>query len=63
MNTHLEDLIPAQKMREIICITPNGELSMRKRGALPQPLKIGKQNFYVRSELEEKFGLVFPVEG
>lgn len=62
MKTYVEDLIPAQRLRESLCISPNGELSMRARGALPQPIKIGKQNYYVRTELESKLGLTIPEE-
>lgn len=54
---HIENLIAATKVREVLGITANGELHMRARGALPAPIRIGRCNFYLRDELETILGL------
>jgi len=54
---HIESLIPARTVRKILDISPSAEINLRKLHALPQPLRIGRANFYIREELEESIGL------
>ena len=54
---HIESLIPARTIRKILDISPSAEINLRKLHTLPQPLRIGRANFYVREELKESIGL------
>ena len=53
----IENLISSSKVRKLLELSRSGERHMRARGGLPDPIKIGKRNFYVRAELEIALGL------
>jgi predicted DNA-binding transcriptional regulator AlpA len=54
---HIENLLSAQRVRQILGISDTTELNMRERGTLPAPLRIGKRNYYIRQDLEASLGL------
>ena len=53
----LESLIPARVVRKILDISPSAEINLRRQSTLPEPIRIGRANFYLREELEERLGI------
>ncbi len=54
---NLESPIPAQTVREILDISSSAEINLRRQSTLPEPIRIGRENFHIREELEKRLAL------